>query len=149
MKYIVTHNCGHDEEVVLYGPGKERDRRIAQMESQECPECRALHASERDEAKGYATLDGSPKQVSWASDIREDIFSQVSRYLYGCIREVEAAVASGEITRERASEGYDDVDLTVLAILDGLRSETSARWLIDNRSISVQALADHYDPIAA
>lgn len=43
-KYTIRHACGHEEVVQLFGPGSERDRRIAWLEAQECPECRASAA---------------------------------------------------------------------------------------------------------
>jgi len=38
-KYQVTHICGHDQEHILFGPGKERDRKISWFESQDCATC--------------------------------------------------------------------------------------------------------------
>lgn len=61
MKYTVTYSCGHEEEIQLFGPNKDRERRIAAFESQECPACRAAKAPE---------LTGSAKQVAWAADIK-------------------------------------------------------------------------------
>lgn len=133
MKYYVTHKCGHDEMVELFGKGTDRDRKIARMESEECPECRAKHAIERDEAKGYAALEGSPKQIAWASDIREGMFERMATYVR---RNILAAIAEGEAsgyTREQLAEATVNADRTILAVFNGLRRETSAKWLIEHQ----------------
>ena len=134
MKYDVTHACGHVVEVVLYGPGKERQRKIARMEAEECPECRAKHAIERDMAKGYSALKGSPKQIAWASDIRERMFERMAR----CIRErvmVELASAEAQgFTPEEVAQATINADEAILEVYNGLRHETSAKWLIEHQS---------------
>ena len=38
-KYTVTRNCGHTEEVQLYGKISERERKIEWMEKGECRNC--------------------------------------------------------------------------------------------------------------
>lgn len=39
-KYDITYSCGHTGTVQLYGPGKERDRKIEWYETQaDCPDC--------------------------------------------------------------------------------------------------------------
>lgn len=69
-KYVVTHSCGHTEEVSLFGKESERERRIAWLEGQPCTECRA------EEATG---LTGSPRQRAWAADIREEVQARGAR----------------------------------------------------------------------
>lgn len=39
MKYDITYTCGHTATVELYGPTQERERKIAWLESIECPDC--------------------------------------------------------------------------------------------------------------
>lgn len=38
-KYTVTHNCGHTQTHELFGPGKERERKITWLQTTECKEC--------------------------------------------------------------------------------------------------------------
>ena len=38
-KYTVTRNCGHTEQVELYGKMSDRDRKIEWMEKGECRDC--------------------------------------------------------------------------------------------------------------
>lgn len=78
MKYQVTFSCGHTDTVELFGPTKDRKSRIAYLERQgRCPECEAAHArcerektDARDTEMELLTLEGSDKQVIWASKIR-------------------------------------------------------------------------------
>ena len=77
MQYTVHHACGHEETVVLYGPTKERERRIAAMEQADCPACRAA-ASHLD---GCVDLVGNDKQVAWAGQIRRSFLGHVTVFL--------------------------------------------------------------------
>ncbi len=66
------HACGHaGERVQMYGPTDGRERRLRAMERQDCPECRAMRAKEQAAAAGLPELSGTPKQIAWASEIRE------------------------------------------------------------------------------
>jgi len=38
-KYNVKYGCGHEDTVQLYGTGKERESRIAWLETVDCPKC--------------------------------------------------------------------------------------------------------------
>lgn len=38
-KYTVKHSCGHERTVQLYGPEKERERKLDWMGSEDCPQC--------------------------------------------------------------------------------------------------------------
>ena len=44
---------------------------MAAIEAQDCPECRKAATIQSDELRGYPELVGSPKQIAWASEIRE------------------------------------------------------------------------------
>ena len=61
-KYTITHTCGHEEVITLFGPNKEREEKIAWLESQPCVQCRLA---------GTEDLKGSEKQRAWASEIRQ------------------------------------------------------------------------------
>lgn len=37
--YAVTHSCGHVESHQLFGPGKDRQKKIAWLETSKCKEC--------------------------------------------------------------------------------------------------------------
>lgn len=84
MKYDVTFSCGHTATIELFGPGKERERKISWYETHgECPECyKARKQAEREaidaqaaqesKEKQWPELSGTPKQVAWANAIRKE-----------------------------------------------------------------------------
>ena len=47
-KYTVTHSCGHTQTHDLFGPGKDRERKIAWMENQPCTDCWKAEKREAD-----------------------------------------------------------------------------------------------------
>lgn len=111
MKTTITHTCGHQEEIVVYGKRADREKKIAWLESQLCAECRAREGAAQGAAKGWAALEGSPKQIAWAEDIR------------GKTMDAIAALK----TRTDDEAAHKD---RVIAYLGGI---TSAEWWIDNR----------------
>lgn len=93
--YDITHTCGHDERIELFGKTSERERRIEWLQERPCTECwkkeRAAEAEARKNkeaamiveklgndaadavnalSNASCTLEGSAKQVAWAEDIR-------------------------------------------------------------------------------
>lgn len=72
-KYDITHACGHEETVELFGSHESRDSRIEKMEADLCPRCRAERArkiiSEGYNGIALPQISGSDKQVAWAVDI--------------------------------------------------------------------------------
>ncbi len=119
-KYQVTFSCGHTEEKALFGPVKDRERKIEYWEKYgTCSECYKTQqeakrqeenerAAKRAEASGRAKLTGSEKQVAWATTIRENIMGQLEQIL-------------------NKSEN-------AIKILNHLNSITEAKFWIDNRS---------------
>lgn len=74
-----THICGHDgERYQAYGKNSERERKLAWVQSQPCPECRARAAKEQSEALSLPALVGSDKQIIWATDIRLKAIKQMT-----------------------------------------------------------------------
>lgn len=66
------HVCGHSgERYQAYGHHSGRERQLAAIEARPCPECHQTAAEQAAQAAGLPVLSGSPKQISWASDIRE------------------------------------------------------------------------------
>ena len=84
MKYDVTFSCGHTATIELFGPTKDRERKISWYETHgECPECyKARKQAEREaidaqaaqesKEKQWPELSGTPKQVAWANTIRKE-----------------------------------------------------------------------------
>lgn len=82
-KYTVTHTCGHTVAVQLYGPNKDRERKLAAMRDTICDACYkaqkdAEHAAANaaaaaaNAAEGLPALVGSEKQIAWAESLRAD-----------------------------------------------------------------------------
>ena len=66
------HSCGHaGERYQAYGKEDGRQRELASKERQACPDCRKSEADAKAAEAGLPQLIGSPKQVAWASEIRE------------------------------------------------------------------------------
>ena len=67
MKYDVTFSCGHTATVELFGPGKERERKISWYETHgECPECyKARKQAEREEASSEITVRIAGGDKAW------------------------------------------------------------------------------------
>jgi len=67
-----THSCGHGgERYQAYGHHDGRERQLAAIESHPCPTCRRTEADRLANEAGLPLLIGSPKQIAWASEIRE------------------------------------------------------------------------------
>ena len=78
MITTITHACGHQEEIQVFGKRADREKKIAWLESQLCAECRAREGAAQGAAKGWAALEGSPKQVAWAEDIRGETMDAIA-----------------------------------------------------------------------
>ena len=97
-KYTITHACGHEETVQLYGPTKDRDRKAAWMEEQDCPECRAKARAEAAKAKGLT--EGTDKQIAWAADLIEAV-----KIDDGDLQDALLPVATAEVRAKIAALG--------------------------------------------
>ena len=139
--------CGNEYTVskVCYNR-KDADSFEEYMKSQEgkCPDCFAIErrtqesieraqAAEQAAIKakklGFATLEGSTKQVAWAETLRWEILDRIGRQVTGYTFQGE------EITKEN-SETLSE------AVKKFFESEVSAQLFIDNRDASKQAWYD-------
>lgn len=86
-KYDVTYKCGHTATVQLYGKSADRDKKIAQLENQICPDCykaqRDAAAKEQAEALHLPDLMGSEKQVAWANSLWNDVLRKLQKSFDG------------------------------------------------------------------
>jgi len=69
-KYRVTYSCGHEREVQLFGPLKERDRKLTWLASQVCPDC-ASPARPKPQARLVKDGDHYRIQVTDAFPIKD------------------------------------------------------------------------------
>lgn len=110
MKTTVTYACGHTEEIVVFGKRADREKKIAWLESQLCAECRAREGAAQGAAKGWAALEGSPKQIAWAEDLRTESINAVQK--------IEARTETEAVHKDR--------------LIKYLGSINSAAWWIEN-----------------
>ena len=131
-KYSIRRACGHTETVNICGTNVhgERERQAEYEATKVCYECYRAQQQQQAEAAAvnYPALQGSPKQVAWATRIRHEILDAKTgadhwRKLY--------QEASDEQAPEKAQ---------VLAAIDVIASETSASWWIDHRSETMRSL---------
>lgn len=155
--YEITHICGHDERIELFGKTSERERRIEWLQERPCTECwkkeRAAEAEARKNkeaamiveklgndaadavnalSNASCTLEGSAKQVAWAEDIRSKCISQALDQL----RDL-AARLPGEATAQQSAALAAHCN----AIVSVIASKTAAAWWIDNRDDVDKAVA--------
>lgn len=116
-KYTINHICGHQVTVQLFGAYKDREKRIAYLETCECDECRKAKANAAaaaaKEERGLPDLTGSEKQVAWANTIREGAFKALD-----CLKPFTANEQAREMVESWRTR---------------MTSENSAKWWIDNR----------------
>lgn len=78
MKYNVKYGCGHEGTVALFGPTRERERKLEWMSDNLCPDCykkqQAKIIADKAATLGLPELTGSEKQVAWAMKIRAGIY---------------------------------------------------------------------------
>jgi ribosome-binding protein aMBF1 (putative translation factor) len=142
MKREVTRACGHTETVAIYGPYKAREGRLEYEATKLCADCyRKQKAAEQAAAKdevadvisrlGLPELEGTPKQITWASDIRANRVRQL----------LDEARAIGK-TKEEFVAAYQ---ATVRgAYVRRALSEASAAAWIDSRQLSLKEWARRY-----
>lgn len=134
-KYLITHSCGCDQTIQLYGKTSDREWRIQKEEQKLCPECYAkAQQEERKQAgeqaaqlnfqMGCRPLEGSDKQVAWAETIR---FTRLDA-LQQLITDTAVRVDS------------QSVPAAMIPVLECMRETfawasglTSAKWWIDHR----------------
>jgi len=116
-KYTINHTCGHQVTIQLFGAYKDRERRIAYLETCECDECRKAKANAAaaaaKEERGLSDLTGSEKQVAWANTIREKAYKALDGL---------EPFNTNDKTKALFSSWRAKLD-----------SQTEAKWWIDNR----------------
>lgn len=130
-KYDVTYTCGHTDTIQIYGPGRDRERKLANEESKLCPDCykakleadrqkQNAEAAEANQAAGLPKLEGTEKQIAWAESIRKSMIDHIIEYYISQI--TDEAKAEHPEEYERVMKGFE-----------ALKRHTDASWWIDNR----------------
>ena len=154
--YDITHTCGHDERIELFGKTSERERRIEWLQERPCTECwkkeRAAEAEARrnkeaamiaeklgnDAAEAInalsnatCTLEGSAKQVAWAEDIRSKCIAQALDQACNTVARIP-----GKATAQQSAAFAAHCN----AIASTIANKTSAEWWIENRDDIAKAV---------
>ena len=154
MQYDVRYACGHEETVTLYGPTRERERKLRWMEGVLCPECQKAKnekaIQDRTKELGLPELRGSEKQIAWAQTIRLEKLDRLGGWadrIKSRTEELSERLNSEEDTekiekvRKKLDVGRDKLAL-LLETIDYLSSIDESHWWIEHRSDSEETLVD-------
>ncbi|MGO5353784.1 hypothetical protein ACTQX5_09910 [Faecalicoccus sp. LCP19S3_E3] len=114
-----TFSCGHEGRVQVYGPSVDRQRKADYyFDTHLCPECWAkkqakLSAKNADIADclGFAKLEGSPKQIAWAENLRIKMFEILKEKPY--YKDVVESIAKSETSAKFYIDARDMMDIVV------------------------------------
>lgn len=123
-KYQVTYACGHTDTIQLYCKEADREKRLAYLSTIDCPDCyyeKRLQAAKAQTAD-LPELQGSEKQINWATQIRAGVFAALDKY--------SKLVEDNQTARE-------EVKIVALKMFADFRKAMTAhsdcRFWIDNR----------------
>jgi hypothetical protein len=125
MKMMVTCKCGHKEEIEVTGNQKNRDRQIWSAEHSDCTECSQKKIEARDAAAGFADLEGSEKQISWAKTIRRGFWEKLEAFPAedAANREMKAKLEEMMKNKKSASWWIDVRDKKIVEVIHKLYAE--------------------------
>lgn len=127
-KYEIKMACGHTETHNIVGTNVhgEREKKAEWLSTRLCYECyKKQQAEAADKATADAALPeltGSEKQVSWANDIRG---------------KAAPVIAAMQEKIKANAEKSPKQTAAMQLVLDELRAQTSAKWWIDNRNVTI------------
>ncbi len=144
-KYTVTYADGVTEEVQLFGPMKERERRLEWLKTVDSPgnykkamdaqrqaerEKANTEAKQVSELKGLPKLQGSDKQVTWAETIRVGYVKKLDDFID---RTTSEDTAKGKLSKEEYDQYLKPINTTAIQFRDEMLSKPNASWWIENR----------------
>lgn len=154
--YDISHTCGHDERIELFGPTRDRESRIEWLQERPCTKCWRKEREAEAEARrdkeaamiveklgddaaealnaisdASCTLEGSAKQVAWAEDIRAKCITEIIDRLHNLVARIP-----GKVTARQSAE----FTVRFNAFASVIANETSAAWWIDNRGDTLEAV---------
>lgn len=138
-KYEVTHACGHTHTYQLFGKTADRERKMAWLAEQDCPECRkaaeAEAAAKATEGMDLPELTGTPKQVAWANTIRGKFIAQFKEFDFGSFH-------ANEIRYKRINKMVREGGFKFA--MEMVSSETEASFWIDCRGGFIENMLTWY-----
>lgn len=154
--YDISHTCGHDERIELFGPTRDRESRIEWLQERPCTECwkkeRAAEAEARRDKEAAMIVEklgddaaealnaitsaacklvGSSRQIMWAEDIRAKCITEIIDRLHNLVSRIP-----GKVTAQLSAE----FTVRCNAFASVIANETSAAWWIDNRDDTLKAV---------
>jgi hypothetical protein len=124
-KYQVEHSCGHPETHDLLGKSADRERKIAWLERHPCAACVAAERTgaaqfvlEAQVRRGLPELRGTPKQVAFATEIRQSFLVATDRMDASLVEMVCMTEPERSSHAERALFELDDIRTPILAESD-------------------------------
>lgn len=128
-KTTITRSCGHQETVNICGPYAGRER---QAEYEATKSCKACWQAEQDakrqaanaeaataaQTAGRPELQGTEKQVAWATTIRETL---------------TAGLEQGRSAVDANPKASVEYKAIIGAVIDRIEAEASAAWWIEHR----------------
>lgn len=133
-QYHITHTCGHDETVQIYGTNVhgERERKAAWLESKPCRDCER-EALREENLGGAVELTGSDKQVAWANDLRAKAIAEAKQLLARLAADTKVPQETKDTLRANGENA-----------IKAMLAETSAKEIIEHRDNLVR----HYNAVA-
>lgn len=126
-RYGVDYSCGHRGEIALFGPTKNRERRLEKEKENLCSDChekqlaeQGATAAQENAANGLLPLYGTEKQVLWAEQIRN-----AAMKLFESI----------EITPQSSFRLRDATQADIDHAIHDTMTKEKASWWIDNRTV--------------
>jgi len=154
--YTVNHKCGHDQSYELFGPGRDRERKLTWLAGLLCAACKkeaAVQARDAETAKGKVAaeelglppLTGSEKQIAWAEAIRAPLAKQLEEYRTYVEGERPMPLYL-EMTWPKMVGLQQQV--TLRAIQEAL-SKNDAHWWIEHRGADAKMIINEVSAILA
>lgn len=114
----------------------------------ECDDCyKSRIAEERDaenreaaetaSASGWATLEGTAKQVAWAETLRVEAVAYCEQQLSGMVEALSHMREDESVSAEKIKFAEDSIALAERIVVY-VKSMTSAKWFIDNRNFGLR-----------
>lgn len=138
-QYTVNYSCGHTGSVNLFGPGRDRERKIEWLErAGSCPECHQQEKQKQQQqlldelantTPELPALVGSDKQIAWADTIRAEVIIRSKKWVDDKEKGIEGRTFS---TAEQNQ--INQMRKYFAETIADLESQTSAKWWIENRT---------------
>ena len=159
MKYRIKYACGHEGDIDLTGPTRERERKLEWYATCSCKECQEMERKKATEEMtkelGLPDLQGTEKQIDWAARIRINEIRDLGEYvdrikerIDSLVERLARAEEKGNVEmaeKRKANLEYWRKRLpVVIETYDGISAITEAHWWIEHRENTADQLIEAY-----